>query len=87
VTVVDPAEQKELSKIFFGATVTLRNEEDETKVTWQLVGPDETDTKGGKISIESPIGRALLGKSKGDTVEVKRPAGEVELTVLAIRYV
>ncbi|MBX7099728.1 MAG: transcription elongation factor GreB [Myxococcaceae bacterium] len=86
VTVVDPGEQKEKGKVFFGATVTLENEEDGSKSTYQIVGPDETDTKLGRISVESPIGRALIGKQKGDTVTVMRPRGEAELTVLAIKY-
>src|SRR5262249_50063568 len=64
LTVVDPKEQKDLGRVFFGATVTLLNEEDGVKSTFQIVGPDETDTKGGRISVESPIGRALLGRSK-----------------------
>lgn len=87
VTVVDPKEQKDTGRVFFGATVALENEEDGTKSTYQLVGPDETDTKTGRISVESPIGRALLGKKKGDTVAVMRPKGEAELTILTIKYV
>jgi transcription elongation factor GreB len=87
LNVVDPTEQKDASKVYFGATVTLENEEDGTKSTYQLVGPDETDTKGGKISVESPIGKALLGRNKGDTVLVMRPRGEIELTIVGIKYV
>ena len=87
LTVVEPTEQKERAKIFFGATVTLENEEDETRVTYQLVGPDETDLKVGKISVDSPVGRALLGRVKGDSVTVHRPMGEVDFTVVAIKYV
>jgi transcription elongation factor GreB len=85
-TVVDPLAQKDTSKVFFGATVTLENEEDGVETTWQLVGPDEIDTKAGRISVDSPVGRALLGRKKGDSVTVVRPRGEVELTVLAIAY-
>jgi transcription elongation factor GreB len=87
LTVVDPTEQKDTGKVYFGATVTLENEEDGTKSTYQLVGPDETDTKGGRISVESPIGKALLGRNRGDTVLVMRPKGEIELTIVAIKYV
>jgi transcription elongation factor GreB len=86
-TVVDPREQTDTGKVYFGATVTLKNEEDGVRTTYQIVGPDETDTKGGRISVESPIGRALVGRRKGETVTVKRPMGEVELTVVAIKYV
>jgi transcription elongation factor GreB len=87
LTVVEPSEAKDRSKIFFGATVTLENEEDGTKVTYQLVGPDETDLKSGKISVDSPVGRALLGKKAGDVVTVNRPKGEVDFAVVAIKYV
>jgi transcription elongation factor GreB len=86
-TVIDPKDQADTGRVFFGATVTLENEEDGVRSTYQIVGPDETDTRGGKISVESPIGRALIGRRKGETVEVKRPKGEVELTVVAIKYV
>jgi transcription elongation factor GreB len=51
-----------------------------------VVGPDETDTKGGRISMDSPVGKALLRKVKGDQVLVQRPRGEVELTIVEIRY-
>lgn len=85
-TVVDPSEQKEQGKVFFGATVTLEDEDGKVS-TYQLVGPDETDTRGGRISLDSPIGKALLRKQKGDSVLVQRPKGEVELTIVDIRYV
>ncbi|MBL8917260.1 MAG: transcription elongation factor GreB [Myxococcaceae bacterium] len=87
LTIVDPKEQKEPGRIFFGATVTLQNDEDESKVTYQLVGPDETELKTGRISVDSPVARALIGKKKGDTVTVMRPKGEAEFTILNIRYV
>ncbi len=87
LTVVDPKEHKDTSKIFFGATVSLENEEDGSKVSYQLVGPDETDLKSGKISVDSPVGRALLGKRAGEVVTVNRPKGEVDFAVVAIKYV
>lgn len=85
--VVDPAEQKDSSKVFFGATVELENDDDGTRTTYQVVGADETDTKGGKISVESPVGKALIGKRLGDGVTVTRPKGDVDFTIIAIRYV
>src|SRR5262245_48569258 len=85
-TVVDPSEQKEKGKVFFGATVTLEDEDGKVS-TYQLVGPDETDTRGGRISMDSPIGKALMRKQKGDAVVVQRPKGEVELTIVDIQYV
>ena len=84
-TVVTPAEQTDTSKIYFGATVTLEDE-DGRKTTYQLVGPDETDAQGGRISVDSPIGRALLGRKKGEGVTAVRPKGEIDLTVLRIQY-
>jgi transcription elongation factor GreA len=59
----------------FGATVVLIDEETEQKKTWQIVGDFEADVRAGKISISSPIARALIGKKKGDTVEVSAPGG------------
>ena len=59
----------------FGATVVLIDEDTEQKKTWQIVGDFEADVKSGKISISSPIARALIGKKKGDTVEVSAPGG------------
>jgi transcription elongation factor GreB len=84
-TVVDPKEQTDRSRVYFGATVTLEDDDGAT-VTYQIVGPDELDTKGGKISMASPVGKALLGKRVGEEITVFRPRGEVELTVLEIRY-
>lgn len=85
-TVVVPSEQTDVERIYFGATVTLEDE-DGQRTTYQLVGPDEIDTRGGRISVGSPVGRALLGKRRGDSVVVMRPRGELELTVLSIRYI
>ncbi|HZH02678.1 MAG TPA: transcription elongation factor GreB [Myxococcaceae bacterium] len=84
-TVVVPAEQKGQSRIFFGATVTLEDE-DAARVVYQVVGPDEIDAKGGRVSINSPLGQALLGKRVDDEVVVHRPRGPVELTVAAVEY-
>ncbi|PRQ02563.1 Transcription elongation factor GreB [Enhygromyxa salina] len=72
-------------KIHFGAHVTVEDEDGERN-TWQLVGSEEWDVKLGKISVLSPIGRALLGKSVDDEVEVRRPKGDLELTIISIRY-
>ncbi len=86
LTVVEIAAPRDASKIAFGARVLLRNEEDKTSVRYQLVGPDEVDLKSSKISVDSPLGRALLAKRKGDVVTVRRPRGEVEMTVLDVVY-
>ena len=87
LTVVNPTDQKDESKVYFGATVTLENDDDGTKVTYQLVGPDETDLKTSRISVDSPVGKAMVGKRVNDLVTVNRPKGEVDFTIIAIRYV
>ena len=87
LTVVEPGKQTDTKKVYFGATVTLQNCDDETRVTYQLVGPDEIDLRAGRISVESPVGKALLGKKQGDDVTVRRPKGEVDFTIVTIKYV
>jgi transcription elongation factor GreA len=74
-------------RIVFGATVELEDAESGDRVTYQIVGDDEADIKLGKISVSSPIARALIGKSEGDTAEVQAPGGVREYDVLAVRYV
>ncbi len=70
-------------RVRFGAWVTLEDPEGELS-TWRLVGPDEFDIRERLISVESPMGRALLGKREGDEVLVERPKGKLELLVLRI---
>jgi len=84
LTIVYPEKQQE-GRVYFGAWVTLINEEDETKI-YRLVGPDEWDVKQGDISINSPMARALLGKQVDDEVVVQTPEGEKIFDVVAIRY-
>ena len=86
LTVIDPKAQKDVSRVFFGATVTLQNDEDETKTTYQLVGPDETDIKTLRISIDSPVARALIGKNEGDAITIEAPGGTREYEIVAVRY-
>ncbi len=85
LTVVVPSEQTDTSRVYFGATVTLETEKGERTV-YQVVGPDEIDTQGGLISMDSPLGRALLGKGRGSSIIVQRPRGEIEFTILNIEY-
>lgn len=82
--VVYPSEQQQ-GKVFFGARVELEDEQGEV-VIYQLVGPDEFAPKDNKISIDSPMARALLGKALDDEVTVKTPSGDKFLTVLDIIY-
>lgn len=70
----------------FGATVTLIDEDTDEKKKYQIVGDVEADVKDGKISISSPIARALIGKTKGDTVEVAAPGGARSYEILDVKY-
>ncbi len=74
------------TKIKFGASVTLVDEDTDEKKTYQIVGDMEADVKAGRISISSPIARALIGKDIGDTVEVMAPGGARSYEVVAVRF-
>lgn len=82
--VIDPAEQRS-DKVCFGAQVTVEDEDGKAQC-FQIVGVDETDPKNGRISWNSPIGRALIGKRVDDSVNVRWHAGERELVVTAIEF-
>jgi transcription elongation factor GreA len=83
--VVDPSSLK-ADRIVFGATVTLLDLEEDSQTTYQIVGTDEADVKQGKISIMSPIARALIGKKSGEVVTVQSPKGEREYEVLSFKF-
>ncbi len=85
LTVVDPKAQAQTDKIFFGAWFTIEDE-DGRQATYRIVGPDEFEVKSGQISIESPLAKALIGRSVGEDAVVNRPKGEVEVVVLKIWY-
>jgi transcription elongation factor GreA len=74
------------STVKFGATVTLEDEDSGDKVKYKIVGEDEASVRDGKISISSPIARALIGKSKGDSAEVTTPRGSRSYVILKIEY-
>ena len=84
--VIDPASIDADGRVVFGATVDLEDGESGDKVTYRIVGDDEADIKHGKISVSSPIARALIGKSEGDTADVQAPGGVRSYEVLAVRY-
>lgn len=84
--IIDPATLDAEGRVVFGATVDLEDLESGDKVTYQIVGDDEADIKEGKISVSSPIARALIGKFAGDTAEVKAPGGQRDYEVLDVRY-
>lgn len=83
--VIDPTELDH-DTIVFGATVTLLDTESEEKVTYQIVGKTESDVRQGKVSVESPIARALIGKKAGAATEVRTPRGVREFEILEINY-
>jgi len=84
--VIDPKLLDADGRCVFASTVDLQELESGDKVTYQIVGDDEADIKHGKISISSPIARALIGKYAGDVVEVQAPGGVRELEIIDVRY-
>ena len=85
--IIDPSQLDTDGRIVFGATVELEDLESGSAVTYQIVGDDEADLESGKISVSSPIARALIGKFEGDVATVVAPAGDREYEVLAVKYV
>jgi transcription elongation factor GreA len=85
--IIDPATLDAEGRIVFASTVDLEDLESGQKVTYQIVGEDEADLKEKKVSITSPIARALIGKYAGDVVEVNAPSGIREYEVLEVRYI
>jgi transcription elongation factor GreB len=84
LTVVEPRPHPS-GRAYFGAWVVVEDEEGEER-RYRLVGPDEADAPAALISVEAPLGRALLGKKGGDTVRVERPAGTLELSVVSVTW-
>ncbi|HEY7986762.1 MAG TPA: transcription elongation factor GreB [Methylophilaceae bacterium] len=84
--VVDAAKQQNLEKVYFGAWVTLYALNRDEEITYRIVGKDELDLTKVHISWVSPLAKALLGKSEGDTVRVQTPGGDEEYEVIAVRY-
>lgn len=74
-------------KVLFGATVTLMDVESEAEIKYTLVGEAESDPKKGRLSVASPIGRALIGKEEGDEVKVQTPSGIKEYEIIEVKYV
>ncbi len=84
--IIDPRLLDAEGRVVFGATVELEDLGSGGRVTYQIVGDDEADVKESKISISSPIARALIGKYEGDVAEVQAPGGVREYEVLEVRY-
>ena len=85
LTVVDAGPRKDADRVYFGAWVTTEDEEGQTQ-RYRLVGPDEFDARAGRISVDSPVGRALMGRRLGDEVVIRRPKGEIVCEILEIDY-
>jgi transcription elongation factor GreA len=84
--IIDPAALDADGRVVFGATVDLEDMDSGQKVTYQIVGDDEADLKKSKISLNSPVARALIGKFAGDVAEVQTPGGRREYEILDVRY-
>jgi transcription elongation factor GreA len=84
--IIDVREIPNTGKVIFGSTVDLEDEDSGAKLTYQIVGEDEADIKASRISVGSPIARALVGKSEGDSVEVAAPGGKRNYEIIAVRY-
>jgi transcription elongation factor GreA len=84
--IIDVTQMNNAGKVIFGATVEVEDEDSGAKVVYQIVGEDEADIKAGRISVGSPIARALVGKQQGDSVEVSAPGGKRSYEIVAVKY-
>jgi transcription elongation factor GreA len=85
--IIDVTKIPHSGKVIFGTTVTMVNLDTDVTVTYQIVGDDEAEIKANKISVNSPIARALIGKEEGDVVVVKAPGGEVEYEIDKVAHI
>ncbi len=85
-TIIDVSTMPNNGKVIFGATVTLFCVEKAAEVTYQIVGEDEADVKLAKISVTSPIARAMIGKSVDDEITVKTPQGDADYEIVSVEY-
>jgi transcription elongation factor GreA len=85
--IIDIVSLPPTGKVVFGATVELEDQDDGATVSYQLVGEDEADIRGGRISITSPIARALIGKISGDVVEVAAPGKTRSYEIVSVKYI
>lgn len=85
--IIDVKSIEPSGRVIFGTTVDLINLDTDEKVTYQIVGDDEADIKSNKISVSSPIARALIGKEEGDVAVVKAPSGDIEYEIDVVRHV
>lgn len=85
--IIDVTKIEPTGRVIFGTTVTLLNLDTEKQVKYCIVGDDEADVPAGKISVSSPISRALMGKFEGDEVVVKAPAGDIEFEIEQVEHI
>ncbi|AOM02560.1 transcription elongation factor GreA [Cobetia marina] len=85
--VIDVTKLPKTGKVIFGTTVDLMNLDDDSEVRYRIVGEDEASIKDGKISVTSPIARALIGKEEGDVVVVRTPGGDVEYEISEVHHI
>ena len=85
--IIDAAAVDARGKVIFGSTVVILDESKEQEMTYKIVGEDEADIKQNRISVSSPVARALIGKEEGDIASVQAPGGIKEYEILAIEYV
>ena len=85
--IIDPALLDADGRCVFGATIDLEDQDTGASVTYQIVGEDEADLKQGKISVTSPIARALVGKEEGEVVVVQTPGGLMEFEIIEVRHI
>jgi len=85
--VIDVTQIANTGKVIFGTTVTIVNNQTESSVTYQIVGEDEADINMSKISVSSPIARAMIGKQVDDTVEVRTPEGVTEYDIVQVEHI
>lgn len=83
--IIDPSTLPKDGRVVFGAVVDLEDQQSGAKVSYQIVGEDEADLKAGRISVTSPIARALVAKSEGDVVDVAAPGGTKSYEIVAVR--
>jgi transcription elongation factor GreA len=85
--IIDVTQLPESGRVVFGATVVVANRSDGTTQRYEIVGEDEADAAAGRLSYNSPLGRALIGREEGEQVSVEVPAGRLEIEILEVRYV
>jgi len=85
--VIDVSQMENTGKVIFGVTVELLDLDTDKKIKYTIVGDEESDIKAGKISVNTPIARGLIGKQEGDEVIIKTPKGEIEYEIVTVLYI